>query len=134
MYNLLDPYGRHKGIGNYGLEALVATELCVFALFAVFELMRAICSVGWVKAISCTSRCLEGNGEGVRRKEVVESGDEKQKVQVERRLVTAMKRIDELEASRAFIMMENRQPSKGLGGAWNLECKGNVDTAFMILI
>ena len=107
LYSLLDPYARHEGISNSGLEALVITELCVFALFVVFELGRGV-GVGCVKKASpCLDRCLKGEaGGGV---QVLEGGDGDEP-EVERRLVTTMKnRIVELEASRASLQAENER-------------------------
>ena len=97
LYSLLDPYARHEGISNAGLEALVITELCVFALFVVFEFACAV-GVGLVKKGSCCADgCLSGEGGGV---ETQGSGDggvgDKQESDVIP--LIAKKRIAELEA------------------------------------
>ena len=78
LYSLLDPYARHEGISNAGLEALVITELCVFALFVVFEIACAV-GVGCVKkGSSCADCCLsgEGGGGGVETLDLDDSGDD----------------------------------------------------------
>ena len=105
QYSLLDPYARHEGISEYGLEALVITELCVFALFVVFEIGRAM-SITRVKDGSCVSRCLE-RGENFDGRSSPSKIDEK--VNEELPLVAEKKRIVELEASLEFFKSENQR-------------------------
>ena len=110
LYSLLDPYARHEGISEYGLEALVITELCVFALFVVFEVGRVM-SVGRVKEGSClcANRCLERGGSVSKQVDDDSVGDAEE-MQVDWRLVTALKKkIVELEASRESLKAENQQ-------------------------
>ena len=100
LYSLLDPYARHEGISSSGLEALVITELCGFALFMVFEIRR-------VKkgGSSCVNRCLKREGGSVQTQEVDDSGDGD-----EPEVVTTMKkRIVELEGSLEFFKAENER-------------------------
>ena len=109
LYSLLDPYARHEGITDYGLEALVITKLCMFALFVVFEIGRATSGAGWVKDRSCANRCLEQGGGGcVQTQEVDDGGScDEQETPVEQSFVVALKmRIIELEASRESLKAE----------------------------
>ena len=111
LYSLLDPYARHEGISEYGLEALVITELCVFALFVVFEVGRVM-SVGRVKegSCSCANRCLERGGGSVSKQVGDDGVGDAEEMQVDWRLVTALKKkIVELEASRESLKAENQQ-------------------------
>ena len=107
LYSLLDPYARHEGISNSGLEALVITELCVFALFVVFEVGRGMSAVGGVKDGLCGNSCLKEGG-GVETQEVDESCDGDQQANDGIPLV-AKKQIAELAASLEFFKAENER-------------------------
>lgn len=49
QYSLLDPYSRDEGIERYGIEALIITELVLFALFAVIDLTYSGARSGCIK-------------------------------------------------------------------------------------
>ena len=100
LYSLLDPYARHKGISNSGLEALVITELCVFALFVVFEIGRSV-------GVGCVNRCLNGEGGSAKTLEVDESGGCDGDAQESEGIpLVARKQIAELKASLEFFKAE----------------------------
>ena len=102
LYSLLDPYARHEGISSSGLEALVITELCVFALFVVFE-------IGCGVRVGCVNRCLKGEGGGsVQTQEVDDSGDCDAQ-ESEGISLVARKQIAELKASLEFFKAETER-------------------------
>ena len=114
QYSMLDPYARHGGINQHGLEALVITELLVFALFVFVEfgLLLTPCRENQVSCAGSSCKRKRGLRDS--------SGSTTQNEATEELPLVAKKKIAELEESLKFFKAENhRMREAGLPQAYD---------------
>ena len=102
QYSMVDPYARDKSLNDYGLTALVITELCMFVLFVLLEICF-LATGDRVRSFECVKYCCEG----AQAEKPISSAAAEREIQDEKRLNTAMRwKIVELEVSRERIQGE----------------------------